>query len=146
MLSLGFLRDAVFININIQLGNLRGTGTLRNPFAADLFANHLYLLKWGLTILFSSVYLVLACFIIYLLYGNKKYVRYTILFHLAFEFLSFVAIVVGRLYDQDMIGYRIARDLMGITQSPVLLMILVPAYSLLGFNQGEYKKESQTNQ
>lgn len=134
VLTLGFIRDTIFVNINKQLGTLKGTGVLTKPFAVDLFNNHYYLFKWLLTISFSVAYLVLACLIIYLLYKNKKYIRYTVLFHLSFEIFSFIAIVIGRLYDNDMFGYRVARDLMGMAQSPILVMILVPAFKLLNAN------------
>ena len=126
LFSVGFLRDFVFIKLNNKLGTPMGT----LPFSLYAFDNPYYILKWVLTQAFCDVYLLIACFIIYTIYKNKKYVKITIAFYVSFMAISLISLGIGHLLNNDAMGYRFARDLMGLVQSPALVMIMIPAFKL----------------
>ena len=127
LFSVGFIRDFIFISINDRLGTPIGT----LPFSLYAFDNPYYILKWVLTQAFCDVYLIIACFIIYVIYKNKKYIKITVAFYVSFMVVSLISLGIGHLFKNDAMGYRFARDLMGLVQSPALVMIMVPAFKLL---------------
>ena len=113
--ALGFLRDHIFVSINhsIESGNDAG--------------GKLSMLKWILTILFSGLYLLHTVAMLYVLFRSKKYIRIS-LFCYSFLFsVSFLAGAGGYFISSFEMVYPFIRMLMGVAQSPVVLMILVPA-------------------
>jgi hypothetical protein len=116
IISLGYLRDYVFVSINKITGQgLQGEGKL-------------FLLKWPLTFLFSLVYLGIFCLLIHYIFSKKKYLQLTVLIYLLLFFISFITAATGYLFFSMEKVYPFIRTIMGITQSPIVAMILVPAF------------------
>lgn len=138
IIGLGFLRLFLFENINIHLQFLyynmeRSYMAESLNFLRSFTYDELYWIKWALTILFSLTYLLFTCLVIKLLFRGRKYVLWTIYIFAAIIFISFVLFASGSLINQDAIGYRLARICMGVVQSPLPLMILIPAFTLRAY-------------
>ena len=136
IIALGFLREFLFININYHLQFLyyhmkRSYMTKSLNFLRSYTYDELYEIKWILTILFTLVYLFFTCLVIKLLFHVKKCVLRTIYIFAAIVFISFIFYTSGHLVNQDAIGYRLARICMGVVQSPLPLIILIPAFKLI---------------
>ena len=135
IIALGFLRLFLFENINYHLQFLyydmeRSYMAESLNFLRSFTYDELYEIKWILTILFSLTYLLFTCLVIKLLFCVRKYVLWTIYIFAAIIFISFVLYTSGYLINQDAIGYRLARICMGVVQSPLPLMVLIPAFTL----------------
>jgi len=142
IIALGFLRLFLFENINYHLQFLyyhmeRSYMAESLNFLRSFTYDELYEIKWALTILFSLTYLLFTCLVIKLLFRGRKYVLWTIYIFSAIIFISFAFYALGLLInydlqftDQSRIGYRLARICMGVVQSPLPLMILIPAFML----------------
>ena len=135
LIFLGFLRLYFFVNINNQLKeNLNSPIFLypnRIDFIAD-FSNHqLMVLKWSLTVLFTLIYLLVSCYAVKFFWGDRNFVKITIAVYLFLVLASFVAMTIGYLFGSDEKAYTFSRYLMGIAQSPLVLMILIPAFYLI---------------
>ena len=132
---LGYLRDSIFKTINalLRAWDLSQDFYLPNylTFLENFEYNTLVNLKWALTLVFSILYLFLSIFAIKWLFNNKKQVNITIFTYLAIIFLSGVFISIGLLWDASSDKmYEFARYLMGMAQSPIILMLLIPAFKL----------------
>lgn len=112
---LGFLRDHIFVSINhiIEIGN-------------DT-SGHLQILKWILTVFCSILYLGITGAFLFLLFHSRKYVWiaigvYILIFAVAFFIggIGFIIVSFGNVYP-------LVRALLGIAQSPVVMMILIPS-------------------
>ena len=113
-ITLGFLRDFVFVSINkmIESGN-EDTGTL-------------LIFKWGLTIVFSILYLVNTSLILFLIFRSRKYVVITLLVYSLLFVVSIVAGAAGFIFTSFENVYPYIRTVLGIAQSPVVMIILIP--------------------
>lgn len=116
-----FIRDSIFIEFNHELSVERSN------------TDHGLLLsmKWLWTLLFSLFYMLMACLLVILLYNNKRFVFYVLMFYTAFILVSFTFLASGMLLDDYNTGYALARRFMGMVQSPVLIMFLIPAFKLI---------------
>ncbi len=112
---LGFFRDYIFVSIN----QLIETGQ-------DV-SGHYAILKWVLTGLFSLLYMGITCTLLFFLFQSKKYAWVGIS---AYTLLIVVAGLVGGVgvvvISFEKI-YPFVRSILGFVQSPVVMMILVPA-------------------
>jgi len=96
-------------------------------------------LKWVFTIFFSFVFYLISHFTIKHLFENKQYTKIT-----GYAFLGLISVsaffmgigVISSSLSERM--YEFARFIMGIAQSPLVLMILIPAFILT-------EKEKQKN-
>ncbi|MBN4051358.1 hypothetical protein JYU16_00930 [bacterium AH-315-M05] len=136
IIAMGFLREFLFVNINYHLQFLyyhmeRSYMAESLNFLRSFTYDELYKIKWILTILFTLVYLFFTCLVIKLLFHGKKCVLRTIYIFAAIIFISFIFYTSGYLINQDAIGYRLARICMGVVQSPLPLIILIPAFKLI---------------
>jgi hypothetical protein len=132
---MGMMRDSIFIHLNQLLEN-----TTANKLHSHVYTTShlhfisymtLYFTKWILTIAFTLVYLFLGCLSIYLIYHKLAYVVGCLLFFIFVFVLAFVFMLIGYFINDYALGYLFARKLMGLAQSPALLMILIPAFKLL---------------
>ena len=131
----GYLRDSVFKTINALLRSwdleqdyfLPPFLSFLENFEYDTLAN----LKWILTLLFSFSYLILSLFAIKLIFNNRKYLEITIWTYVGIIILSALFIAIGYLFSGSSEKmYEFARYLMGMAQSPLVLMILIPTFKL----------------
>jgi len=135
LLVLGYYRDFIFKEINaiIQSKELNASYTAAPSiqFMQDYATSFLIKLKWTLTLLFSLVYLGIALFTIHLIFRNPKFNRITIITYLVVGFISGIFMLIGYVFTglSDKM-YEFSRYLMGMAQSPIILMILIPAFKL----------------
>lgn len=130
----GFVREFIFVNLNLQLVYLWYKNDVsymssKLSFLSGLVYWQVYYLKWFLTLLFSAIFLVESALILKHLFGSFFWKPLLFLYSL----LLIISAVVFGVYTglgRGEEGYLIARYFMGIAQSPVPLMLLVPAVFL----------------
>ena len=111
---IGFIREYVFVSINQKTGQgANGSG--------DLFY-----WKWVLTFVFILLYLVLTCLFLHLLFGEKKYIWLGVYAYTVFIAVSFISGGAGLVFSSFERVYPFIRTVLGIAQSPVIMMILIP--------------------
>lgn len=135
LLAFGFYRDFVFKQINALLQawdhDIDYTMPPSLRFIADYNYDTIVNIKWLLTLVFSGIYLVIALLLIKRLFQNRLFSRITLFTYIGITVVSALFILTGMLLPhtaQKM--YEFARYLMGMAQSPLVLMILVPAFLL----------------
>lgn len=114
-IALGFLRDHVFVTINqlIESGN-------------DSH-DHLMILKWGLTFFCSTLYLGITSVFLFLIFHSRKYAGVAVVVYLLIFLIALLVGLVGFLTTSFWNVYPLVRSILGIAQSPIVLMILIPA-------------------
>jgi hypothetical protein len=135
IISLGFIRDYFFMNINWILMTI--TNGRRNQaldefhFLLNWTPDEINNLKWVLTFLFSGLFMITTYFIIRLSFQKKLFNQITIISYLAilvFAFgLYFLSFLLGMTDDL----YGVIRTVMGIAQSFMPLMILYILFKFL---------------
>lgn len=137
LLFLGYYRDFVFRTINSML-QARDYDVDYSPpssmeFLEDFSYKSLINMKWVLTVVFSLCYLLLALLTLKILFNNRKYRTVTIGVYLSITLVSGMFMLCGLLFvGTSARMYEFARYLMGMLQSPIILMILIPAFKLSG--------------
>jgi hypothetical protein len=135
LLVVGYYRDFIFKGINaIMQAAYLGVPYTAPPSLAFLLTYtpaELSTLKWWLTLLFTVVYFAIALFTIHILFHNKRFNQFTIGAYVVVLLLSALFTATGRLLpgvsDKT---YEFSRYLMGMAQSPIILMILIPTFKL----------------
>ncbi len=135
MLILGFYRDFVFKSINALLQAWDHDMDYPMPRSLSFISNYGYgtivNIKWLLTLIFSLAYLGISIAVIRSMFHNRSYNRITIASYAGIIAVSAVLIVMGLLFKSTSEKmYEFARYLMGMAQSPIVLMILIPAFKL----------------
>ncbi len=114
-ITLGFLREYIFVSVNMETGQgPSGSG--------DLF-----IWKWVLTFAFSIAYLTLSGCFLYFIFSSVKYIRLAILIYALLFFISFLVALIGYLFYSFSDAYPYIRKVLGVAQSPIITMILIPA-------------------
>lgn len=135
VIFIGFLRDSIFKTINaILLAWDLDQDYFLPPFLSFL-ENYEYEtlenLKWLLTLLFSLLYLIITLLTIKLLFNNSRYIKIAVFTYIGIIFTSGIFILTGFVFSPTALKmYEFARYLMGMAQSPVILMILIPTFKL----------------
>ena len=131
----GFYRDFVFKKINALMKAWDNNMDYSMPPSLKFLENYEYStlsnIKWLLTLLFTVIYLIISLFTVKVIFNNKKYLRITIGTFAGITIVSGLFIVVGIVFhsvSEKM--YEFARYLMGMVQSPITLMILIPSFKL----------------
>lgn len=136
LLLMGYYRDFVFKTINALLQAKEYDAVFTSPptlqFLDHYSAEALIKLKWALTLLFTLVYCGITLFTINIVFGKKKYNQLTIAAYAVIILLSGMLMLLGYAFGLAEHMYEPARYLMGLAQSPVILMILIPAFKLSG--------------
>lgn len=136
-----FFRDFVFTNVNAQGYKVFYKDPTINvdswmSFTENMSYMDLYYLKWFLTIVFSFVFFLLTLFSVNYLFTKKKYNKITLLSYLTLFAISGLSIILGILFKPlEDEAFVFSRYLMHIAQSPITLMILVPAFYLAEHSQ-----------
>lgn len=112
---LGFFRDHIFVSLNkvIESGN-DTEGELSH-------------LKWVLTALFSLLYLIDACILLFVLFENKKYIWLAIFSYALLFLIAITSVVLGSFFSSFDEVYPFVRTIMGVAQSPIVMMVLAAA-------------------
>jgi hypothetical protein len=136
---IGYIRELIFVHINFQRTqvyyhetdldyNYTFPGILL--FLKKLDYAQLTQLKWILTVLFYLIYFGITYLLISAIFKNKTYNLITIASHLVFFLIAGIFYLVGVFTGKGLEGYTLSREFMGILQSPLLLMILIPTFIL----------------
>lgn len=144
-IGLGFLRDTIFVSINTHLYYLKPGAPapftpLPLPFLGNFSFTQLYYSKYPLTIFFTAIHLVLILFALWKLYRDKVYMKITVGLYLFLGLLSLLLFVGGFATGNVDQWYRFSRIIMGILQSPALLLALIAARPLYLKNRESQRK------
>lgn len=135
ILFLGFFREMIFKNINALLQAWDAEMEYPMPaflkFTESLDYGTVVNLKWLLTLLFSLAYLIISLITVKILFHTSKFTRITIAAYAGIIVLSALFMLAGFLFKSDSEKmYEFARYLMGMAQSPIILMILIPLFKV----------------
>jgi len=133
---LGFFREFVFYNVNAQINYyLHWQDGI--PFYTDSRFEFLYewpyqrliQFKWLMTLVFTLLFLGNSLLIIYFLFRENKYLKWTIYF---FGFILIVSgiLTIGWYVFKSDNFYRLSRLMMDFVESPKPLMLIIPAIYL----------------
>ncbi|MEX2596998.1 MAG: hypothetical protein WEC59_08715 [Salibacteraceae bacterium] len=129
VIALGSFREFLFIHINEQLFALWYNETSRAsdyiPWLKRLDYQTLYVSKWFLTVLFSVLFYAATNGVLFLIFQRHFWKILGVLYAVLFLGAG-VAMLIGYLSDTISQTYIIARFFMGIAQSPLPLMIMIP--------------------
>ena len=135
MSLLGYMRDVIFRNFNAQLWHFHHPGM---PSYTDSF--FIFLSQWSFNQVYYSKYLLTAIFLVVFYFLNllalrilfkeaiiERILRWGYLLIILFAGVMFAG---GFAFHQAEAGYRLARVLTGILQSPVPFLVLAIARPL----------------
>lgn len=114
IVALGFLRDYIFVSINHQIEPDKEGG-------GDLF-----ILKWVLTVIFCVIYFANTSLILFFVFRSRKYLLLVLFVYLILLVVSFFVGLTGFIISSFNDVYPFLRAVMGVAQSPVVLMVLLP--------------------
>lgn len=142
IIATGFYREFFFVNINEQMRYLwYGNEESMMSDALSLLDSidywTLYYLKWAMTVVFSGIFLIESALFTKLILGKTLW-KELIFMYTILLIVSGLVLAGYALFDEHETGYLISRYFMGIAQSPIPLMILLPAIGLrnrLGVSQ-----------
>jgi hypothetical protein len=130
LIALGFFREYLFVNINVVLYNkLNGETYTVVPilsFFEGFSYNSVYACKWIFTGLFSLLFFLLQAELLKRIFAEKNIVKWLLYFYLVLILLAILAFGTGYISGNLESGYRFSRMFMGILQSPVPLMFMIP--------------------
>ncbi|MBL7889107.1 MAG: hypothetical protein JNL24_06120 [Bacteroidia bacterium] len=132
---ISFYRDYFFRTVNAML--LAWDYEMDYPMPAHLrfFESFDYdavlNLKWLFTLVFAAVFYFISRYTIQYLFSNRNYNRIVLFAFAGLTVLSGLFMIIGWMVPSSLERmYEIARFLMGLAQSPVVLMVLIPAFML----------------
>lgn len=132
LIATGFLREKIFVTLNAILYDKYYHAGLTFPKAFDFFVNQNYMFvyksKWTLTAVFVLIYYLEQWFFIRRFFGKDAMKHWLLFMYIIMIGLSIITYFGGSLIDKDRDGYLFSRVFMGILQSPLPLMFLVPVY------------------
>jgi hypothetical protein len=141
LLLTGYCRDFVFKSINALLQAWDSDKDYYLPASMRFIESYDYDtildIKWLLTFLFSAVYLAIALLTIRVLFRNRRFLKITIVAYTGIVVLSGIFMLFGQLFRSPDKMYEFARYFMGIAQSPLVLMILLPLFKISEKEQAE---------
>ena len=135
LILLGYLRDSIFKSINALLRAWDLDQDYFLPPFLSFLENYEYEtlenLKWLLTLLFCLLYLIITILAIKLFFNNSKYIKIAAFTYVGIIVISAIFILIGYIFNSTSLKmYEFARYLMGMAQSPIVLMILIPTFKL----------------
>ncbi|MGZ3863618.1 MAG: hypothetical protein ACXVPN_09365 [Bacteroidia bacterium] len=134
LLFLGFFREYVFIWINAILYNKYipvarfDTAPIRPEFEflTNYSYNTLYTIKWFITAVFLLAFWLTQKKLLMALFSEKKTNRWLGVMYLSLLLLAGISFFAGWVIGYIHEGYRFSRIFMGLAESPVPCMILIP--------------------
>lgn len=138
---LGYFRDYLFVNINDALYYISHNSfpvqhSVDNKLTIllELSYSQLYYTKWMLTIIFSAAFLILSMGTLKFFFAKEKYFQPLLFIYIFLIIISSALTLLGILLKDNTWTYKISRFLMGISQSPLPLMIIIFALKLSNNN------------
>lgn len=140
VIALGFFREFVFVHINEYLFALWYDEPSRAleviPFLANFDYYTLYYAKFFLTALFAGFFFLASLLTLQLIYQQNYWKLLGIIYLVLFATAG-VAMAIGYLGDSIRQTYPFARLVMGVAQSPLVLMVLIPGIWLQRSRSGQ---------
>ena len=142
LIAAGFIRDFIFVRINWQLGYLNSIGNEDSRFPLQEFLSsfsydQLYIGKWILTGIFTILYFVMTCVLVHLIFNNRTHLRITLYSYGLLLLTAVISYGLGWALGEVQKGYEFARIFMHLSQSPVIVMVLIPALMLVAYQPGK---------
>lgn len=132
LIGLGFLREFIFMNTNSALySNFYNENYPLHPlfnFFRDKSYNFIYTSKWFFTFLFILMYFYAQVLTTKFLLKENILKKWFFFFYLFLVILSVITFAVGWLAGNINQGYIFSRLFLGILQSPLPIMFLLPVY------------------
>lgn len=132
IIGLGFLREFVFVNTNsILYSKYYNENYPLHPFFnffRDKSYNFIYLSKWFFTTAFVILYFYSQVVTAKFLLKENILTKWFFYFYLFLVILSVITFMVGWLAGNINQGYTFSRLFLGILQSPLPIMFLIPVY------------------
>jgi hypothetical protein len=97
----------------------------------SLNASQLSKLKWIITFASIGVFTLLNITALYFLQFQKKEIKIFIMIEAICLALAIAAFMLGKFIHRDELVYPAVRGIMGIVQSPVLVLIFIPAKKII---------------
>jgi hypothetical protein len=139
---IGYFRERFFEHLNIILaGVYRGTDeySLLNlkmpavmaPFSKMSYAT-LYYAKYGFTLIWAIVFYTISYFALRKLAANKNILKFLTWSYLLLLILAGISMAIGYFINSTLKNdeYTFSRWLLGITQSPIICLILLASEKL----------------
>lgn len=126
------LRESLFLNINAVLYNkYYPDAGAHGPAQAYAFLEQfsylsLYRSKWLITLLIVAAYWLLQRLLLATAFREKKALSWLGMLYLSLLLLAAISYGAGWITGNLETGYRFSRIFMGLLQSPVPAMILIP--------------------
>jgi hypothetical protein len=141
----GFFREYLFLNINeqIRVTYYQVNDTHVDPplkVLAQFSYGELYYGKWLLTMVFAGIMATLTALIVKWWFRKKELVRIGLLVYGVVFSLSFVFFLIHAFFPKLEGSYAISRFLVGMTETPLLSVLLVAAFTLV--NKQEYIRDT----
>lgn len=138
VVAIGFFREFLFMNINEQLFALwydepsRASDAI--PLLKSLDYYPLYYSKWILTALFSVLFYGLTIGVLHVVF-NRTFWKEVALIYGILIVCSVLAMAYGYFTGTLHDTYLLARLFMGVAQSPLILMVMIPGIWLRKNNE-----------
>jgi hypothetical protein len=149
LLLSGYLRDFIFKKINALLQAWDHNMDYDMPSPMAFLANWQYdsvlSLKWLLTFVFWGIYLFISLITVKLFFRRNLYIKITLGVFVGVLLISGIFMGLGFLIkpiSEKM--YEFTRYLMGIAQSPIIIMILLPVFKLYNNEKPEIIHKHQS--
>lgn len=135
LVLLSYFRDTFFRVINAQVEVAEGTREAFGipgymGFIETMEAGSLIYLKWFMTLAFTLLFMGLSLLTTWYFFVTRKFIVYTLFIYLFIFIISALSMVYGWLSGGSENAFSFSRTLMHGLQSPVLIMILFPAFYL----------------
>lgn len=132
-ICVGFFREFVFVNWNeqIRVTYYNSPDPHVHPmmqWMSGFSYSSLYWLKWPLTMFFVILFAALSLLIMQFLFRDRTYNRITLYAYAGIFFLSFLFFGLGWLLGLREAAYPIARFMVGMIETPLLLIILIASF------------------
>lgn len=141
---IGYIRESIFLVINSVLHNYPfpyNPSYIPPPdYLYSLTTQELINLKWIFTLIFSLLFMLFSWLIIHFIFNSKTYSKVVIYIYTFFISISLLFAGIGILFNCFELLYTPSRFIVGIIQSPLLVIILLAFFFLL--NQTKKKTKA----
>lgn len=140
---IGYIRESIFLVINSVLNKYPfpyNPSYIPPPeYLYSLTTQELINLKWVFTIAFSLLYMLFSWLIIYFFFQSKKFTKIVLYIYTILIAITILIICIGLLFDCFDLLYIPSRFIVGIIQSPLLVIVLFTLFYLLNnYNKKEF--------
>jgi hypothetical protein len=133
-MALGFFRENLFININgvlfNKLHNKNVSVVWYLSFLSNISYPTIYTAKWFITPFFTLMFWFIQKRFLWILFNEKKVTKWLSVLYLSLFLLAGIFFVAGWALGDTHKGYVFSRLFMGLLESPVAYMILIPTMYL----------------